>query len=116
MYHPGKIVKIFSGKSGDVKSADNTTQALVEMWDDNIFTFLVDSHIAGEVKEGHVVLVDYNPVSASTPVPKHMITKILTGKTAELTWNRYKKYNERNRKSSAVHQIVQHSQAPEYFG
>src|SRR3990172_7467360 len=102
MYHPGKVVKVFSGKDTDVRSSDATTQVLVEMWDENVFTFIVDPHIS-DVKEGEVVLVDYTPLSSTNPTPKHLVVKVLKGKTADATWNRYKKYYE-NRKKTAPKQ------------
>ena len=114
MYHPGKVVRIFSGKNSDVKSADATTQALVEMWDEIVFTFLVDPHIA-DIKEGEVVLVDYSPLSTTNPAPKHLITKVLKGKTGDTTWSKYKKYYESSRKKTVQQKTLNVAQ-PEYFG
>ncbi|MDI6720789.1 MAG: hypothetical protein QMD85_00250 [Candidatus Aenigmarchaeota archaeon] len=112
MYHPGKILKVFSPKDADVKSHDGTTQALIEMWDENLFTFLVDPHIANDIREGDIVLVDYSPISPTNPAPKNLIMKILRGKNGEATWNRYKKFSE---KRKAQRPQTQH-QPQEYFG
>src|SRR3972149_9987038 len=99
MSHPGKVVKVFSSRDGDVRSSDSSTQVLVEMWGENVFTFMVDSHIS-DIKDGEIVLVDYTPLSSTNPTPKHLVVKVLKGKTADATWNRYKKYHE-NRKTPA---------------
>ena len=40
MYHPGKIIEIFSA-SKDVKSTDTSIQVTLEMWDENILTFQI---------------------------------------------------------------------------
>lgn len=116
MYHPGKVIKVFSGKNEDVRSSDNTTQALVEMWDENVLTFLVDPHLP-DIKDGEIILVDYTPVSATNPNPKHVIVKILRGKTGDMTWSKYKKYHEKKLKAlqpqqGSSGQVMQ----PEYYG
>lgn len=115
MYHPGKVLKIFSSKEREVKG-DATTQALVEMWDENLFTFLVDAKIAGDVKEGDIVLVDYTSASQSSHIPRHVIVKILRGKTADTIWKEYKKYDDKKRKAIAKQAASQIPQQPEYFG
>jgi hypothetical protein len=94
MYHPGRIVKILGPKDKNIVSCDATVQAVVEMWDDNLFTFLVDSKIAGKVKEDDVVLVDYTPMPNS-PLPKHLIVKVLRGESANTIWKKYKGYHQR---------------------
>jgi hypothetical protein len=98
MYHPGKVLEVFSHRSGKIRSADGTTQAMCEMWDGNVLTFLVASAIADDVKEGDVVLVDYRPTQTRPPIPRHVIVKILSGEQAQRVWKRYKEYYERRKK------------------
>ncbi|MFH1424851.1 MAG: hypothetical protein ABIG20_04215 [archaeon] len=100
-YHPGKVLQIYSPEDKNVKSADETEQALVEMWDENLITVSVETALQGKVKEGNVVLVDYTPTVPNSPVPRMTITKILKGKVAEKTWSEYKEFNK-NRKSTAT--------------
>ncbi|MBI4018028.1 MAG: hypothetical protein HY368_00250 [Candidatus Aenigmarchaeota archaeon] len=114
MYHPGKVMKVFSPRNADVRSSDNTTQALLEMWDQNVLTLLVDPHIAHEVKESDIVLVDYTAVSQSNPNPKHVVVKILRGKDAGATWEKYRKYNEKRKAGAKA--APARGAAPEYFG
>ncbi|MCX6815525.1 MAG: hypothetical protein NT120_01565 [Candidatus Aenigmarchaeota archaeon] len=91
MYHPGKVVKILGPKDKNIVSSDTAVQAVVSMWDDNLFTFLVDNKISTKVKEGDVVMVDYTPMPNS-PLPKHIIVKIVRGDAADTIWKKYKEY------------------------
>ena len=91
-FHPGKILTIYKPKSKDVISADTTTQAMIEMWDENILTFTVDPKISTKIKKNDIIIVDYNPTSEKMQIPKTIITKILRGKTADETWKKYKEY------------------------
>jgi len=90
MYHPGKVIKIYSPKNADIVSADKETQAMITMWDENLTIVLVDKKLAEELKIDDVVLIDYRPLSETLPVPKLIITKILRGDAASETWNKYK--------------------------
>jgi hypothetical protein len=90
MYHPGKVIKVFSPKDSDIVSSDKEVQALLSMWDENLTTILVDKKLADELKIDDVVLVDYRPFSENLPVPKMVVTKILRGKSGAETWERYK--------------------------
>lgn len=110
MYHPGKVVKVFRPKDKDVISADDSVHALVSMWDENVFTVIVDSRLADKLKEGDVVIVDYYPIAAQSQIPKRVIVKILRGKAAEILWEQYANYKEKQ----ALHKELQESQ--EYHG
>ena len=90
MYHPGKVLRVFSAEDAEVVSADEATQAVVMMWDENLVTVLVHKNLSGKVNEDDVVLVDYRPMSSDVPVPKIVITKVLKGKHAAETWRLYK--------------------------
>lgn len=117
MYHPGKVIKLFSHKDKDVISADESLHALVEMWDENIFTVLVDQKIAPKVREGDIVIVDYYPISPQSQIPKRLVTKILRGKGSELLWSTYKSYH---RRQGAIRETVpehhEHHDQSEYMG
>ncbi len=112
MYHPGKVVKLLSPKDKDVISADENLHALVEMWDENIFTVIVDAKLAAKIKEGDLVIVDYYPIAAQSQMPKRIVTKIVRGKPAEAIWSAYKAYQKKQvtMKETAMHE---HS---EYMG
>lgn len=99
MYHPGKVVDIFSDRNKEIESAEATTQATVEMWDDNVLTFLVHPKLAGKLKAGDLVLVDYSPggTSKAVPVPRNLIVKILRGKSGAHAWERYKEFHKNQR-------------------
>lgn len=100
MYHLGKVLEVFRPSDKGVESADTTVQAVMRMWDENVLTMLVAPKIAGKVKEGQVVLVDYRPSPGMrTPVPNHMVVKILDGKRAENAWKAYRDIYEKQRRS-----------------
>jgi hypothetical protein len=105
MYHPGKVVEILRKTDKEVISADDSVQAVLEMWDENILTLIVNSKIESKLKNAQIVLVDYRPDEKHTPpVPKHEIVKIIGAKKGENVWNTYKEmYEKRNRKANAVH-------------
>ncbi|MBU2589320.1 MAG: hypothetical protein KKA65_04140 [Nanoarchaeota archaeon] len=102
MYHPGKVIGIFRSKEKDVKSSDESTQALIEMWDENIFTLSVDPKIATALKEKDTVLVDYSPFSEKMPVAKQIICKIIYKKKAKLIWDEYRDYARQKKKQVAT--------------
>jgi hypothetical protein len=111
MYHPGKVMRVFSPKDKDIIAADENLHALVEMWDENIFTVIVDAKISQKIKEGDVVIIDYYPISAQSPVPKRVVTKILRGKHAEYLWNAYKTYHRRQATiKESMHEHTEHNE------
>ena len=91
-YHVGRVLEIFSPRDKNVKSSDLTAQALIETWDENTMTFLVDPKLVDKLKEGDIVLLDYNPISEKMAIPKMIIVKILYGQKAKKTWDAYKEY------------------------
>lgn len=113
MYHPGKVLEIISTNNKDIKASDETTQAVVEMWDENQLTFLVEQKLSKKVKKGDVVLVDYTPISEKIPLPKHLIVKVINGKTGLSIWNSYKRYHDKNRQ--AMTKNMQQNM-PQYMG
>ena len=115
MYHPGKVIEVFGKTDKDVVSADETTQAVLEMWDENTLTFLVNPKLATKIKSGQIVLVDYRPdEKREAPVPKHEIVKIISGKKATKIWNIYRDmFDRRKRKANAA---VQKAPEQSYIG
>ncbi len=95
MYHPGKVVEVFSPKDKkSVESIDNSIQALLEMWDDNLITVLVEPQLDGKIKKDSIVLVDYRPMPDKA-VPRMSVVKVLRGETAKATWNRYRDHHKK---------------------
>ena len=101
MYHPGKVVEVFSPKDRNVESIDNTTQAMLEMWDDNLITVLVEPQLDGKLKKDSIVLVDYRPL-ADKPVPRMTVVKILRGEVAKATWSKYKDHHKKRNAGTPV--------------
>lgn len=102
IHHVGKILKVFRPGGKGVESADASTQALIEMWDENMFTCNVDAKIAGKLREGDVVLVDYSPVSPKLLIPRQEVTKILSGDTAKQTWTLYLSYHKKRKEAQTT--------------
>lgn len=103
MYHPGKILEVFKAHDKDVVSSDNSVQATMRMWDENVLTMLVAPKLAAKIKGGQIVLVDYRPEPARrAPVPSHTVVKIISGKKAEAVWKAYREVFERQQKKAAA--------------
>ncbi len=113
IHHPGEVIAVFRPEDKNVKSSDNDTLATVIMWDENVFTLVVDQKIAGSIKQNDKIFVDYRPVNIGTgekssPVQKQTITKIIKGDQAEQVWKQYRKWFEQQKQKSlnkmAMHQ------------
>lgn len=115
MYHPGKVIEILSNNDKNVKSCDDSTQAIVEMWDENQFTFLVETALAKKIKKNDIVLIDYRPLSDKLPIPRHTIVKILSGKLGQDVWKTYEKFHDKN-KQVASKNMMQQNIAQQYMG
>lgn len=119
LHHPGKVIAVLSPGAKDIKSADDSTQATVEMWDENLLTLKVEPQIAKDVKPGDIVLVDYTPtaVNQNTVAYRQVIVKILGKDTGAQLWERYKQFQEKQKKTG---QKMRAAQAPQmeqgYFG
>lgn len=118
IHHPGEVMAVFRPDDKDVKSSDNDTLATVKMWDENIFTLVVASSIASEIKQGDKVLIDYRPYNVSTAdkpaiVQKQLVAKIIKGERAESVWKEYKRWYS-VQKQKATQQAMQ--QASDYMG
>lgn len=112
---------VYSAKGKEVVSADTKTQALLEMWDDNILTCDVDKKIGDKVKEGDIVLVDYSFADPKVPMARQVVVKILKGKTAKTTWTVYQENFKKIKQKSQQQQQppapkVQQGPAPQMYG
>ncbi|MBS3155364.1 hypothetical protein J4404_02605 [Candidatus Woesearchaeota archaeon] len=103
MYHPAKVLNVLSHKDKGVISSDESTQAVLEMWDDNQFTFLVDEKISSSIKQEDIVLVDYRSSSNTTMIPNHKIIKIFDKETGEKIWSVYKDYHKKSKEKESIH-------------
>jgi hypothetical protein len=117
IYHPGKVIVVYSPTSKDVMGSDSSTQALVEMWDENIFTCDVEKSIASKLKEGDVVLIDYNPVSLKLMIPRQSVTKILRGATAKKTMERYAELHKKKKaQDTSTQKMPSHPPPSQLYG
>jgi len=107
MFHPGRVIEVFSPKSRNVESSNDNTQVMLQMWDENMFTFDVHPEIADKVEIDNVVLVDYTPAAAGSPVPRRIVTKILKGKMANQVWNEYKSFFEKKKSQKSPLKLKQ---------
>ena len=106
MYHPGKVIEIFStGK--EIKTTDGTIQVALEMWDENVLTFNICSKLGTSVNEGDIVIVDYGPVSVKNPTPKHEIVKVLKGGKGKKMWKKYKDFLNARKPTQTLPPVVQ---------
>jgi hypothetical protein len=94
MYHVGKVLEVFNTTDKNVVTFDNSTQAMLDMWDENLLTLQIDPHISKSIKKEDVVLVDY---TATPTGPKMIVVKILRGELARRTWKQYKQHLDKMR-------------------
>lgn len=99
MYHIGRVVEVFSGDDKSVIAFDNSVQALLDMWDENLITVAVDSHLSKQIKKDDIVLVDY---TATQTGPRMVVVKVLRGETAKRSWKQYKEHFERMRAKGQI--------------
>ncbi|MBI2971650.1 MAG: hypothetical protein HYY37_04510 [Candidatus Aenigmarchaeota archaeon] len=106
MYHPGKVIEIFNSKDKAIEAVDNSTQVMLEMWDDNLITVLVEPHLGDKVKKDDIVLVDYRPM-ANRPVPKMTVVKVLKGAVAKNMWGTYKDHHKKRNVQQSIPRMRQ---------
>ena len=107
MYHVGKVLEVFSSDDKNVVSFDNAVQALLDMWDENMITVAIDSHLGKSIKKDDVVLVDYTNTQTG---PRMIVVKVLRGETGKRTWKQYKDHFEKMRmKGTATKNISKQS-------
>ncbi len=97
MFHLGKVLHLFKPGQKEIISSDSSVQATVLMWDENMLTIGVESSISEKIKENDIVLVDYNPLYSTIPVPKQVIVKIVRGELAKKIWKEYEDYHKQKK-------------------
>jgi hypothetical protein len=99
VYHIGVIEHVISPKGKGVVSSDDTMQAVVKMWDNNLLILLVDKKISRKVKKGDYVLSDYTPMSPESRHRKLYVTKVLPKKEGARIWKEFQGEAERRKKA-----------------
>ena len=94
MFHIGKVIEIFTGDDKSIIAFDNSTQALLDMWDENMITLGIDPHISKSIKKEDVVLVDY---TATQTGPRMLVVKILRGDIGKRAWKQYRDHFDKMR-------------------
>ncbi len=113
-FHPGRVLKTIHPDDKDVESSDESAQATVQMWDGNLFTFLIKEEIQDKVNEGSIVLVDYRPIGeGKMPVANQKIVKVLQGQLAQEVWKRYQDFQDNRQQNSSQTSPIQQ---PSYMG
>jgi len=122
MFHPGRVLEVFPSKHKEINSGNASTQVMLDMWDENLITVVVDPKLAAKIKKDDVVLVDYTPMQ-DKPGPTLSVTKILKGAIAKNTWSTYKDHHKKKKGGGknivqipqGIH-IEQPAQAQAYVG
>ncbi|MFH1394418.1 MAG: hypothetical protein ABII71_04830 [Candidatus Micrarchaeota archaeon] len=96
MYHLG-IVQHLIRPNGSVKSSDDSTQAVIRMWDENLLMILVDKKLGPKIKEKDYVIADYTPITADSPNRKMVIVKVLPAEKGKKMWRDFEKELERKK-------------------
>lgn len=97
MYHVGIIEHIISPTHKGVVSADDTVQAVVRMWDENLLILPVHKKIVRKVKKGNYVLNDYTPMSPTSRYRNLVVVKVLPDKDGKRIWDDFKGELERRK-------------------
>lgn len=97
MFHFGKVLFVYSPGDKNVVSSDNSMQATLRMWDENIVTANVADALASKLKVEDIVLVDYSPVPGSG-APRFLVSKILKGRIAKESWDVYADFLDKKKK------------------
>jgi len=97
MYHIGKVQFVYSPSDKNVISSNNSVQATLYMWDENLVTATVSDALTCTIKVGDTVLVDYSPVPG-TSSPRFLVSKILKGKIAKDSVKAYEDFLAKKKK------------------
>lgn len=109
MYHIGKVLHLFKPGTKEIISSDSSVQATVLMWDQNMLTISAEPNIAEKLKIADVILVDYNPMYSTAPVPKQVIVKIIRGELAKKLWKEYETYNTQKKEEAEPPAMLGHN-------
>jgi hypothetical protein len=107
VYHPGRVLKVFpaEGKHGE-------TAATIRFWDNNLHTVKVSKEIAGRLKEGGMVLVDYYPISERLNRPRMIAVKIVSKKDEKELWSHYQGFLKLKKKAILARKDADNVQPP----
>lgn len=105
-FHVGIVEKVYSPDGKNILAAEQSTEARVWMWDENLMILKVHPNIAGKIKEGEYVLVDYYPSPENTPNPRRVITKILRGDAGEEAWKKFRDFRKKKSRQATTMQQV----------
>ena len=100
MYHIGIVEHIISPSKKGVVSSDESVQAVVKMWDENLLILPVHKKLHKSIREGQFVLNDYRPMSAMSRHRNLVVIKILPDKDGKGIWDGFQK--ELDRRKSAM--------------
>ncbi|MBN1170226.1 hypothetical protein JXA56_04320 [Candidatus Micrarchaeota archaeon] len=112
MYHIGIVENIVSPKTKGVVSADDSVQALIKMWDNNLLILPVHRKISGSIKKGDYVLNDYTPMSPTSRYRNLFVIKILSEKEGKQIWQKFQEELERRKKLVQQMHNAQNMQNP----
>ncbi|MBU0533140.1 hypothetical protein KKB44_06625 [Candidatus Micrarchaeota archaeon] len=97
MFHVGTIVEVINPKSKGIVSADDSIQAVVRMWDNNLLILEVDKKIGRKIKKKDYVLCDYMPMSPESRHRNLRITKVLSNEQGKKIWGEFQGEVERRK-------------------
>ena len=112
MYHIGMVQHIIWPDKNGVQSSDDSVQAVVRMWDDNLLILGVDKKISKKARKGDYVLADYTPLAAASRHKKLMIIKVLSENEGSKIWASFQ--DEMARRKTTYQQQSQSGQ--KYIG
>ncbi len=96
MYHLGIVRHVIAPGAGTI-AADESIQAVVRMWDDNLLILGVEPKIGKKLKSGNYVLADYTPLGPKARHRKLLITKILPQSDGNRLWSEFQDEFDRRR-------------------
>lgn len=87
MYHIGIVKNVLRpDKKSGIISSDNSTQAVIQMWDENLLIIGVEKKLVPKLKEGSYVIADYTPLTPESNNRKMVIVKILPKASGAKLW------------------------------
>jgi tagatose-1,6-bisphosphate aldolase non-catalytic subunit AgaZ/GatZ len=105
VFHVGIVERVYPTSGDGIISAEQTTEALVWMWDENLIILKVHPGLAAEIREGDYVLADYYPTGGDTPNLRRVITKILRGREGEEAWQKFREYHRSKNRPASTTQV-----------
>ncbi len=100
MYHVGIVENIISPTHKGVISADDSVQAVVRMWDNNLLILPVHKKLRTKIKKGQYVLNDYTPMSPVSRYRNLFVIKIIPENVGKKIWDNFK--DELQRRKNAM--------------